>query len=1027
MSDSCQHSNPLTHQGTSQSGRFLDALDPENVRLHDLDADDWLEFAYEYARLVNFYAEDNAEEPRGDWQDFFETEGDIESLLERYGDGDVEPHLALFVSFLKLLAYPQESINELPQRHLDFYYKEVLKLKKQPYTPDKVHVLFELAQNAQQELVDSGVLLKAGKDSEGNPLNYSTTTPLVVNSAKVASLKSVYVDEGILRHAPVVNSADGEGKEFKEEKSWPAFGREEWPEEDLMWPESELSFYVASHLLDLQEGKRTVTLVIELANPSLLDDISPTNIKARFTGEKEWLDPVQATFADGDKKKWQFELEAEDDPVFGYKEAVHEASIGTDQPVMKVIFSDPNYYENLKKAKIKSMQLEVDVEGVESLQLQNELGNLDPTKPFRPFGSSPKVGSKLSIIYPEMYGKPITEFDLSMQWLNLPANFSDHYEHYQDAIDEQKDSYTIFSIDESIINFNLTGLYWVTGSVSNGSAAGGSDEMRDDFKVKVVSPYNPDPDNSDEERHPLFSDPPQVVVSVSGDNQKITKGGIDMILTESFYHDLYPELYVNAVMEAQKNAGDISVTIDGEEVNVEGGSGEMESVDLPNEPYTPLLDQLTLRYTAREEVLFAEAPNTDQSSVMFHRHPFGTKRVIAENKTLLPSYNHGTLFVGLEKMESGSNISLLFQVAEGSENPLNSNFPEGETHIEWAVLSDNDWIDLKDHFTRNETNNFLRSGIVEIAIPEEATSDNTLINGGLHWLRIHLKKEPDAVCRFTGVHAQAATAVFHNQENTTDHLEAGLPAETIGKMVNPRAKLKSVSQPYDSFGGRPTETDNAFYRRVSERLRHKNRAVSIWDYEHVVLEQFPTLYKVKCLNHAYWDGSELDEMSPGNVTLVLIPKLTEENTEHRLKPRVSQDFKNRVEEYVTKHNSLHADIRAANAVYEPVRFEFDIRFDAGLDFSFYEKQTKEDLKRLMAPWVFDSENNIRFGGSFTEYQIVNYLENLEYVDYIEDFKMFHKPVSSDEEIKKSEVKPSNAMAILVPAQNHSINPATACT
>ncbi|GAA5521929.1 baseplate J/gp47 family protein [Aliifodinibius salicampi] len=1026
MSDSCQHSNPLIHQGTSQSGRFLDALDPEKVKLHDLDADDWLDFAYEYARLVNFYAEDNAEEPRGDWQDFFETEGDIESLLERYGDGEVEPHLALFISFLKLLAYPQESINELPQRHLDFYYKDVLKLKKQPYTPDKVHVLFELAQNAQQELVDSGVLLKAGKDSEGNPLNYSTTTPLVVNSAQVASLKSVYVDEGILRHAPVTDSADGQGKEFKEENSWPAFGREEWPEEDLMWPEAELSFYVASHLLDLQEGNRIITLAIELANPSLLEDLSPTNIKAYFTGEKGWLDPVQATFSGGNKTKWQFELNAEEDPVLGYKEAVHEASIGTDQPVVKVTFSDPDYYENLKRAKIKSIELKVEVEGVKTLQLQNELGNLDPTKPFRPFGSSPKIGSKLSVVYPEMYGKPVSRFELSMRWLNLPANFSEHYKHYEDAINSKKQSYS-YKIDDQI-NYNAAVFYnteWLVGGIPvweiiNGSDGPPDDNMRENFKVEVTSPFETGSDTFE-----LFTDPAQVKVDIAGTG--ITKKGeIELALTESFYHDLYPELYVNAVMEAQKTTGDMSITIEGTEVEVEGDEGS-GSVDLPNEPYTPLLDQLTLSYTAREDISFTEELDEDLSTVLFHRHPFGTKRVIAENKTLLPSYNHGTLFVGLEKMESGSNISLLFQVAEGSENPLYSNFPEGETHIEWAVLSDNDWIDLKDHFTRNETNNFLRSGIVEIAIPEEATSNNTLVNGGLHWLRIHLKKEPDAVCRFTGIHAQAATAVFHNQENTTDHLEAGLPAETIGKMVNPRAKLKSVSQPYESFGGRPTETDNAFYRRVSERLRHKNRAVSIWDYEHVVLEQFPSLYKVKCLNHAYWDGSELDEMSPGNVTLVLIPKLTEENIEHRLEPRVSQDFKDRVEEYVAKHNSLHADTRAANAVYEPVRFQFDIRFDAGLDFSFYEKQAKEDLKRLMAPWVFDPEINIRFGGSFTEYQIVNYLENLEYVDYIEDFKMFHKPVNSDEEIKKSEVKPSNAMAILVPAQNHSINPATACT
>lgn len=1016
MSDSCQHSNPLIHQGTTQAGRFSRALDPENVELHGLDVSDWLHFAYDYAQLINYYPEDSADESNGDWQDFYKAKDEIDSLLERYGEGDVEPHLALFISFLKLLAYPQQSINRLPKRHLDFYYKNVLKLKKQPYTPDRVHVLFELAQNAIQELVEEDVLLKAGKDSEGNPLNYKTTTPLVVNSAKVASLKSVYPDEdGILRHAPVSNSADGQGADFEDDQSWPAFGEAEDPQ----WPEAELSFYVASPLLDLKEGVRTVTLEVVLAEPSLLNDLSSGNIEARFTGEKGWLEPLQAEFVGGDKTKWRFILDAEKDPVVGYEESVHQASIKTGHPVMKIRFKDVAYYENLKQADIEDITLTVNAEEIESLQLQNELGNLDPTKPFRPFGSSPKVGSKLSIAYPEMYGKPVTGFDLSMQWLNLPANFSDHYDQYKTAINEQKNNY--FTYYNTIVNYNLTGFYLGPPLEINGTGESSDDDMREDFTVEVTSPFE-----SGSETSELFTDPPQVQVDIEGTNTA-KKGEIELALTESFYHDLYPELYVNAVLEAQDTTSDLSVTIEGEEVVVEGGTEESKSVDLPNEPYTPLLDQLTLSYTAEQNVSFTEEVNEEESTVMFHGHPFGTKRVVNDENTLLPVYNRGTLYVGLEEIQPGSNISLLFQVAEGSENPLHSNFPEGETNITWAVLSNNDWKELKDHVARDETNHFLRSGIVEVAIPKEATSSNTLVNSGLHWLRIHLKKEPDAVCRFINVHAQAAAAVFSNQGNTTDHLEEGLPAETIGKLVNPRAKLKSVAQPYDSFGGRPTETDDAFYRRVSERLRHKNRAVSIWDYEHLVLQQFPALHKVKCLNHAYWNGSELDELNPGNVTLVLIPKLTEENTEHRLKPMVSQDFKDRVKEFVNQHNSLHAQTQAANAVYEPVRFEFDIRFDEGLDSKFYEKQTKEDLKRLIAPWVFESEEAIRFGGTFTAYQIVNYLENLEYVDYIEDFKMFHKPVSSDDFARKSEVAPSNAMAILVPAQNHSINPATACT
>lgn len=973
---------------------MLAALDPDNVELHGLNEGDWLEFAYHYSRLINYFRDDDPGQPKGDWQNFFTSGNEISAMLKQYGDGDVEPHMALFISFLKLLTHSQKSLNELPKRHLDFYYREVLQLKTKPFQPDWVHVLFELAKNAIETLIDVEVPLKAGKDSEGNPLTYKTINSLVVNPAKVSALKSVFVDnndegEEILRYAPVANSKDGLGEEPKDGQNWMAFGNSDWPE-------AELGFYVASQLLLLKEGDRTIRLMFKLSVPP---GIPKNHIQAFVTGEEEW---IQASLVSVDTSDPVFNfilelnVDSEADPVVSYSEEVHESSLTTDKPSLKILFTDPADYQTFKSAKIEQLNLEVSVEGVESLQLQNELGNLDPAKPFMPFGSRPKVGSKLKISYPELYDKPISKFELGMRWLNVPANFSEHYKQYQTAISLQKGIYFLYM--EYIVAYSYAGLS-IQSESSNGSASTEGpppDIMKNDFQVKVTSPFNPDPEEDDPDRHILFSNPPQVSVDVPGDPVRTAKGEIEMILTESFYHDLYTELYVNAVLAANGSA------------------------DLPNEPYTPLLDDLTLNYTASGEISLTG----ETESVMFHQHPFGAKQVSGGDQTLVPKYENSELYIGLENLKPGNNISLLFQVAEGSENPAHSSFSEGD--IDWAVLSENKWINLdKNNFARNQTNNFLRSGIVEMAIPKHVKSVNSLLENGLHWLRIRLKKEADSVSRFIQVHAQAAEAEFQNQDNSTSHLSHGLPAERIAKMVNPRANIKSVTQPYASFGGEPAEDDPAFYRRISERLRHKNRAVTIWDYEHLVLEEFPSLYKVKCLNHTSWDGTTLDEVSPGNVTMVLIPKITATNKEFRLKPMVSQDFKDRVEIFVNRQNSMHAVLKPANAVYERVRFEFRIQFQTELDFNFYRSQTNEDLKKLLAPWVFESEAAIKFGSSFTEYQVVNYLENLEYVDFITDFKMFHQPLNG-EFSRKSTIEPSNALAILVPVDEHEIKQAEKC-
>src|SRR6056297_629706 len=1002
MSESCKHKNPLQHGGTTQADRVAAALDPLSVELHGLSEAEWLEFATDYARLINYYKDDPGK-PAGDWKHFFESGSDINSLLKRDNDGEIEPHMALFISFLKLLAYPQKHINELPKRHLDFYYKEILQIQKKPIEPDRVHILLELAKNASDQFLETGTSLNAGKDEDGNPMTYDTSTPIVINRANVATIKSVFVDqEGgseILRHAPAANRADGVEEELDDGENWSAFG-------NPAWPKAQLAFYIASDLLLLKEGTRKISLKFNLREDI---SIAKSRVKAFVTGEKEWVDI--SNIETGTKTPdYNFiinlEADPEMDPITAYDEEVHTAGLSTSKPALKIVFTRAEDYGKLKNADISDLQLEVHVEGATSLELKNELGNIEPEKPFMPFGSRPKVGSRLSIEYPELSGKPVSNIEFNMEWLNTPSNFSAHYSHYEEAIKDQKDqnrlnasnygSYMVEAVQKNYVEAHDTPLflvqpmiYYIEGGISP------PDEMKSTFKAEVRSSFFNGTDNFE-----LFSNVPQVSTDSIGGTKKVSNPEITFTLKESFYHDLYSKIYVNAVLTAP----------DGKEA------------DLPNEPYTPLLDSLTMNYRAHESVSFSA--EGESSSVMYHQHPFGVKQV-ADNYALVPDYTFSELYVGLEGMSAGSNISLLFQVAEGTEDPLQSTFEEGD--IDWWALSGNEWVEIKNgDFARNQTNNFLKSGIVELALPKVAENQNSLLPNGLHWLRIRLKKKQNAVCRFINIHAQAAEALFRNQENSLTHLKNGLPSKSIGKLTFARSGIKSVTQPYSGFGGSPEEQDDSYYRRVSERLRHKNRAVSIWDYEHLVLEQFPSLYKVKCLNHCLWNGTDLDEMSPGNVTLVLIPKLSEDNTSFRMEPRVSRNFMDEVEAFVNQQNSTHADLKAVNAVYEPVRFEFEVEFRKGLDFNFHKKQITEDLKRMVAPWVFDEDAAIEFGGSFTEYQVVHYIEKLSYVDYISNFKMFHKPAGGSYS-QKQFVQPSIPIAILVPVfDEQKINETRVC-
>ena len=118
-----------------------------------------------------------------------EARAAVEATFEWDGH---EPHYALFLAFLKLLEYARGEANELTARHLEFYYRDVLRLAERPAEPGQAHVLVELAKHVDAHLLAAGTLLKAGKDDTGADAHFAVDRDLVANEAVVADLKKLY-------------------------------------------------------------------------------------------------------------------------------------------------------------------------------------------------------------------------------------------------------------------------------------------------------------------------------------------------------------------------------------------------------------------------------------------------------------------------------------------------------------------------------------------------------------------------------------------------------------------------------------------------------------------------------------------------------------------------------------------------------------------------------------------------------------------------------------------------------------------
>ena len=1095
MSKNCNHSNILLRRnGTHQSQRYIDALNPDSVKIHDLSVEDWMAFAHDFAESVNYF-DTNTNTESGKWTSFFIEKDAIKNLLaQAETTKDLTSHLSLFVCFLKLIELSQKRLNKLSKRHLDFYYKEVLKLSHEKAVADQVYLLFDLAKNASDVRVKAQTETDAGKDLEGNKRIYKTQNELIVNSAKIAALKNVFHQNDLgVKYSEIANSFDGLGADFPNNtiKWWP-FGHPDFEDANNFpkLPNAKLGFAIASPLLLLKEGERTITFTINFEKklPLTLSNIlSDNTINVLLSGEKEWISAsidVDSSSVKNNQLILKIILPEAVDAIVPYNKEMLLENFNSSNPMARFLFKTGEdttgyqFYKFINDIIITSIKIDVDVKDMQELILENDLGKLDASKPFLPFGPLPIKDSKLYIGCQEALNKPWNSVTINLQWKDTPTaevdkdSFKEHYIAYRTnhLTNLGKNTYDLKTnttprdednlIVESSSYFNvsietLSDKFWDPNSESevlfekSGNTYSSNFSIKpltakDRTKIKVVPQANNVNEsvakriNNTGKSHKnffykdyeyvynkaafAFKDSISEGIKGTFDNpikqenfsSNAKRGFLRLSLQQSFLHKLFPRIYAVALSKKENN------------------------VLIPNEPYTPLAESIKVGYTASvtktfdldtsSESLKQNLTNyLDESLELFHEHPFGqseqhtylkSKHDFLKSKdcSLVPNYNSGSLFIGLEHAEQLQQISLLVQVLEGSENPEyeGADTFEGAEKLDWYILSDDEWKPLNDNFiVSNGTDNFLKSGIVKVSIPKEATTNNSRIPGDLFWLKVHNVKNFDTVCQMVNMHTQAEIAKFYNTNNELSHLQTGMPEKTISKLVERVATLKGVTQPYSSFGGVPQETDTQFYRRISERLRHKQRAITIWDYEHTILQKFPKIYKVNCLKHT----SLTSELAPGHVAIIVVPNIINQNVFDIYKPRISKAKRNAIQNFVNQINTLHVNALVENPSYQEVKIQLEVKFYEGKDKNFYTHQLKEDIVKLLSPWAYEETAEINFGLTLHESTVIYYIEQLSYVDYVKNFQLQLETQKTDNEgrIIYEQVKsviPANSKVIL---------------
>ncbi len=740
-------------------------------------------------------------------------------------------------------------------------------------------------------------------------------------------------------------------------------------------PASLLGWAINSPLLAMSEGARTITLTLGF-RPEQFDQAKLTAflvtdpIRFEISTAKGWKEvtvPVPiidmyAKLSGGvapDLKGIQWKLVFDETVDAFAPPPAGQVGDSSSSPVLRLTLRqvwDPDTkqftmpYPPLADLLLVTAFVKVEVAGLKTLSIVNDETTLDPKKPFLPFGSSPTSGARLFIGHPEIVDKKLDSLTFNLEWLGASKDFVAYYANY------------------GVAELKTAGAFTARVSLTDQHANRLLVDKASLFANPATNPWKITVSFSSASLPPGYIYNRLTDASFDADLLAWNRYFVWELNAPDFQHQSYPAVAAGKAIELSI-AMKPGATISAADYKV-------------NPPYTPKLKTLTVDYTASLEI---RGENSGSGSIdqIFHIHPFGYSYMAADPTpagfSFLPRYeNQGELYIGLQNTDAPQNVAFLFQAAEGSADP-----DLIAPSIEWSVLDGDRWVDLdKSQILVDTSRGLINTGILEFDLP--AVAPSLRLPGGYYWIRAAAATNSTAVCDAIAFHTQAATATLVNTDAAPDHFATPLPAESIKKFAPPVAGIAGVRQPYTSRGGRVAEQDTLFYTRVSERLRHKQRALTAWDYERLVLARFPEIYKVKCIPASLADNPD----APGSVRVVVIPDIRNKRPFDPFEPKAPADMLADVQDYLADKVPVWATVSVGNPHYVAVKLRLAVRFSATGDENYYKEVLNNELNRFLSPWAYVDGAEIVIGGRIYSNSIVDFVDRRPYVDFVANVELF---------------------------------------
>ena len=443
-----------------------------------------------------------------------------------------------------------------------------------------------------------------------------------------------------------------------------------------------------------------------------------------------------------------------------------------------------------------------------------------------------------------------------------------------------------------------------------------------------------------------------------------------------------------------------------------------------NAPYTPMLNAMRLNYRSQTEFSFSTMNTRHQLQYI---HPLGRPAIDDKQGgfALLPDIKAlGYLYLALADVSTPGQFRLYFQL-----DPVDGSNIVNNPQVDWQYWSQGQWNYFNSsqegsaRIVEDSTYKLLDSGVVTFELPQLETQESrNNFTGDQHfWVRILIDSnaisggEHAKYSRLRAIYAQGVEVELISGEYHPSHFEQPLPADSIKELVQSNDNIESILQPYASYGGKPTETPEKMIIRASERLRHKNRAINAWDYERLVLGEFPELFFTRCFRPDVSSNVSTNDTATEervDVAMVVVPINHDPDI---LQPKVPLYLKRKIQRYLSSVSPYGVITKIVDPVYDEIQIELYAKISADYDIERIESLLNQQIIDHLTPWNNSNESGGGLANDIYLTELATVLEHQTALEQVYVIRAFRGT-----KLCGDIITPENAQGILVPAREHRI-------